>query len=500
MLPSSLRSFRRAFALLLASILVASVATGSGRAQQPITVGQTFLAAAIDPAKGPAGWALVSHGVGQTLFAVDRAGRVAPLLAEKAEAIDARTWTVHLKPGLRFSDGSPVDAAFVAAALTRTVRDNPAARGSAQLAFQALDAGTLRVEADRPVPILPSVLAEWPFVVYRETPQGMVFTGPWQIAAFEPDRGMRLVANPHFPGAAGRPAIRLQRFGDAQSLALAAQSGEVDLAFNVPVEALPRLRATPGLTVKSFAVAYQYMAWMNTARPFLGDVRVRRALDLAIDRNQLAATLGGGEPATGAYARQYPFGSTIERPFDRPAAQALLDEAGWRLDGGKRQKDGQTLKLTVLAYPQRPDLVSLQPVLRDQLMRLGIEVETRVVENAQAAAREGNFDLLLWAQHTAPAGDPAFFLNVFLRSGAANNHSRFASPALDRVLDRFTTASSAADRAAIAAEAERIVLADAPVAYLLTPVWHVALSRRLAGYEPWGSDYYVLRPDLEVAH
>lgn len=494
---SSLRSRRVAYALSVALLLLA---IEPGRAQQTVTVGQTFLAAAIDPAKGAAGWALTSHGVGQTLFTVDRAGRIAPLLAEKAEALDAHTWTIRLKPGLRFSDGSTVDAASVAEALARTVRDNPAARASAQLTFQALDAATLHVAADRPLPLLPSVLAEWPFVVHRETAQGMVFTGPWQIAAFEPDRGMRLVPNAHFPGATGRPTIRLQRFVDAQSLALAAQSGEVDLAFNVPVEALPRLKATPGLTVKSFPVAYQYMAWMNTARPFLGDVRVRRALDLAIDRKQLAATLGGGEPATGAFARQYPFASGTERPFDRAAAQALLDEAGWRLDGGKRQKNGQALKLTVLAYPQRPDLVSLLPVLRDQLMRLGIEVETRVVENAQAAAKEGNFDLLLWAQHTAPAGDPAFFLNVFLRSGAANNHARFASAALDQVLDRFTAASSAAERAAIAGEAERIVFADAPVAYLLTPVWHVALSRRLATYEPWGSDYYVLRPDLEVAN
>jgi len=495
-LLSSLFSRRITLTLSLA------VLTASGEpvfAQPTITVGQTFLAAALDPAKGSAGWALTSHGVGQTLFTVDRDGRIAPQLAEKPEALDARSWTVRLKPGLRFSDGAPVDAAAVAAALARTVRDNPAARTSGQLSFQALDTATLRVEGDQPLPALPSVLAEWPFVVYRETAQGIVFTGPWQIAAYEPDRAMRLVPNQQFAGVAGRPTIRLQRFGDAQALALAAQSGEVDLAFNVPVESLARLKTTPDLAVKSFPVAYQYMAWMNTARPLLGDVRIRRAIDLAIDRKQLAEALGGGEPATGAYARQFPFANRTERPFDRAAAQALLDEAGWRLDAGKRQKDGQTLKLTVLAYTQRPDLVSLQPVLRDQLMRLGLEVETRVAENPQAAAREGNSDMLLWAQHTAPAGDPAFFPNLFLRSRAANNHARFASAALDQVLDRFTTASTPADRAGIAAEAEQIVFANAPVAYLLTPVWHVALSRRLAAYQPWGSDYYVLRADLEVA-
>jgi Xaa-Pro aminopeptidase len=94
---SFLRSRRVAYALSVGLILLA---IGPGRAQQTVTVGQTFLAAAIDPAKGAAGWALTSHGVGQTLFTVDRAGRIAPLLAEKAEALDARTWTIRLKPGL----------------------------------------------------------------------------------------------------------------------------------------------------------------------------------------------------------------------------------------------------------------------------------------------------------------------------------------------------------------------------------------------------------------
>lgn len=386
-----------------AALVLLALAVGSARAQEPVTVGQTFLAASLDPAKGNAGWALTSHGVGQTLFTVTRDGRLEPQLAEKAEALDARTWTVHLRPGLRFADGTPLDAEATARALARTVRDNPAARSSATLSFQAIDPLTLRVEGDRSLPILPSVLAEWPFVVYRETARGLVFTGPWQVAGFEPDREMRLVPNAQFPGAGGRSAIRLRRFGDPQALALAVQSGEVDLGFNAPVESLPQLKATRDITVKSFPVGYQYMAWMNTTRPALADVRVRRAIDLSIDRRQLVVALGGGEPATGAYARQFPFASQGEQPFDRNAAGALLDEAGWRLESGKRQKDGQTLKLVLVAYPQRPDLVSLQPVLRDALMRLGLEVETRVAENPQATAREGNYDLLLWAQHTAPA-------------------------------------------------------------------------------------------------
>ncbi len=468
-------------------------------AQDTIVVGKTFLAAALDPARGNAGWALTSHGIGQNLFTVGRDGRVVPSLALDASPIDERSWTVRLRPDQRFSDGVAVTAAEVATGLNRTIAENPAARSAGTLSFEALDALTLKVSGDRPLPILPSTLAEWPFVVYRASERGPVFTGPWQVAAFEPDRELTLEPNRFHADAEQRPRIRLRRFGDGQALALAVQSGEVDLAFNVPVEALPRLRASAGVTVKSFAVSYQYMAWINTSRPLLGDVRVRRAIDLAIDRDLLIQAISGGVRATGAYATTFPFATREPRPFDRARAAALLDEAGWRLDGNVRRKDGQTLRLVLLAYPQRPDLVTMQPVLRAEFAKLGIEVETRVSDNAQAAAREGNFDLMLWAQHTAPAGDPAFFPSVFLRSGAANNHARFASPALDAVLDRFAAASDFETRMLIASEAERVVFAQAPVAYLLTPVWHVALSRRLAGYEPWGSDYYVLRADLRLA-
>ena len=489
MVRSLVRAF--AFTALLAAPAVAA---------ETVTVGKTFIAAGLDPARGNAGWALTSHGVAETLFTVGRDGRVVPALAASAERIDERRWRVALAPDRRFSDGSAVDGPAVAAALQRIASENAVARASAgALTFEALDAGTITVTSERPAPHMPSILAEWVFAVGKPTPSGVVFTGAWRVAGFEPDRELRLEPNPHRAGAAERPSIRLRRFTDAQSLALAVQSGEVDLGFNVPSEALGRLRATPGIAVQTFPVAYQTMAWFNTSRPALSDSRVRRAIDLAIDRRLLAAAVGAGEPATGAYARTFPFARTAPRPFDPAEAARLLDEAGWRLQGAVRRRDGQALRLTVVAYPQRPELVTFQPVLASELRKLGIEVETRVVEAPLPVAREGQFDVMLWAQHTAPAGDPAFFPNLFLRTGAANNFARFSSPALDAVLDRFAATANVEARAEIAAEAEALVFAEAPVAYLITPQWHVATSRRLAGYEAWGSDYYVIRPDLRLA-
>lgn len=470
-------------------------------AQQPrptLTVGQTFIAGGLDPAEGSAGWALVSHGVAEQLFAVSREGTVVPRLASGAVRTGDTTWDVQLTEGRFFSDGSPVDAEAVAAALNRSGELNPTARASAgPLTFTVTAPLTLTVETERPTPILPSILAEWAMPVYRMTDTGPVFTGPYAIAAFDPGARLSLTPNPHYARAAERPDVTVIRVADAQALALGLQAGELDLAFNLPVEMLPMLERSDALTIKSFPVEYQYMLWMNTRSPALSDPRVRQAIDRAISRADLAQAARAGIPATGAYAPRFPFAADLAAPHDLEAAALLLDRAGW-LPGndGLRRKAGETLTLRLLAYPQRPDLVTFQPVVRAALEDLGITVSTAVTESPSEAARGSDWDLFLWAQHTAPAGDPGFFLSLFLSTDGANNYSGWSDPDFDAVLARLGAEADPARRADVAREAQAIIAAGVPVSFLLTPEWHVGLSKRLAGYEPWGSDYYVIRDDF----
>ena len=469
-------------------------------AAERVAIGQTFVAGGLDPAVGSTGWALVTHGIAEQLFTVSKAGEVVPQLASGAERTGPTTWRISLAPDRRFADGSPVDAAAVATSLNRTSEANPAARASAgRLEFRASDAETLVVETERPTPILPSILAEWAFPVYRETAADPVFTGPFAVAGFAPGERIDLVPNEHFDGAERRPSITLTRVADPQALALGLMAGELDMAFNLPVESLGMIEARPDLTVESFPVAYQYMMWLNTRRAPLADARVRRAIDLAIDRADLAKAARAGIPATGAFAAIYPFAAERGTVADPAAAARLLDEAGWLLDGtGRRVKNGETLELTLHAYPQRPDLVTFQPVVRAALEDLGIGITTRVVETPSETARGGDFDLFLWAQHTAPAGDPAFFLSLFLESSGDNNYSGWSNAAFDAVIDALREEADPDERVFLAHEAQRLIAEEAPVAFLLTPEWHVGLSPRLADYEPWGSDYYVIRADLQV--
>lgn len=484
--------------VLLGVVLGLALGGASAWAEQRLVIGKTFLAASADPAEGSAGWALTSHGVAEKLFSVDREGRVVGSLARSVERAADGSWELTLEPGRRFSDGTAVTAADVAAALSRTNERNPAARASVgRMTLQPLDDRKLRIRTERPTPVMAAVLAEWPFVVYRMVAERPLYTGPYVIAALRAGDAIDLVPNPYHPGADQRSPVTIRRFPDGQSMAVALEGREIDMAFNLPVETLPRLRSREGLTVKSFAVGYQYMMWFNTRRPGVSDVRVRQALGLAIDRRELVQAVRAGEVATGAFPVGTPHALREMLSSDVAEAARLLDQAGWvRGADGKRAKDGQILRLRLVAYPQRPDLLILQPVIRARLTALGVEVQTRVAEQPSAVAASGDFDLLLWAQHTLPAGDPGFFLNAFFRSGAGNNYSGLSSTDVDRALDRMADAQAPADRAAAATAAHRAVIEQAPVTFLITPVWHVGLGPRLSAYEPWGSDYHVIRADL----
>ena len=116
------------FRILAAAAALALAPIAADAQTRPIVVGQGFLTDSLDPAQGVAGWALQSHGVAETLFTVDREGRIVPNLAESVRR-DGESFVIRLKPDLKFADGSPLDANALKASLDRATKENPRARG-----------------------------------------------------------------------------------------------------------------------------------------------------------------------------------------------------------------------------------------------------------------------------------------------------------------------------------------------------------------------------------
>lgn len=402
----------------------------------------------------------------------------------------------------RNSDGTPVDARHVADYLTELNAENSNARSSLG-AITAIPEGDrkVRIESERATHMMDAVLAEWVFVVYRKDSGGnYVFTGPYAVQSFATDH-IDLTPNRYYDSRAlQRPPITLQKFADGHDLADGVQDGSVDVGFHLPISTLPSLRETPGVAVRSFEVGYHYMVFHNTDR--LRDVRVRRAIDLAIDRTALSQALAGGTATRSLFPDYSPFfsdGSDLHGDAD--AAAAKLDAAGWTLhENGKREKDGDELTVNLVAYPHRPGLVVVQPLIAASLTALGITVTTTLIgmdwSETQTILDDRTFDLLLWAQHTLPAGDPLWFLSAFFRTDGANNHANLSSPAVDSAIETLSLAEDHGERVAAAKSAHGMVLDRVPVSNLVTPFWHVGLSGRMADYEPWGADYYVIRADL----
>ncbi|MEM8664866.1 MAG: ABC transporter substrate-binding protein, partial [Pseudomonadota bacterium] len=209
------RRIGRLFAAALAAASALAVPQSFAADDAPVRVGKTFIAASLDPAKGSAGWALVSHGIAEQLFTVSREGTIEPNLAADAIPNEDGSWTVTLAKDRAFSDGTPVTADLVAEALNRSGAEGPAARASAgRITFTPDGEYTLEVTSERPTPILPSILAEWAFPVYRMDGDRFLFTGPFAVDAFVAGSHIDLVPNKEHPAAAGSllPPVLVTRY------------------------------------------------------------------------------------------------------------------------------------------------------------------------------------------------------------------------------------------------------------------------------------------------
>ena len=120
-----------------------------------------------------------------------------------------------------------------------------------------------------------------------------------------------------------------------------------------------------------------------------------------------------------------------------------------------------------------------------------------VTDNIGDAAKTGEYDIILYSTHTAPAGDPANFLqNTFTSEGSGNYYTNYKSEEFDKVVAELVDTPIGEKRDELAIEAQDILHQDLPVLYLIDPQWHIAVSDKLANYETYCGDYYMVTPQL----
>ncbi|WP_309093025.1 peptide ABC transporter substrate-binding protein, partial [Phenylobacterium sp.] len=423
-------------------------------------------------------------------------GSPVPGMAERWETTpDGLTWTFHLREA-RWSDGRPVTAQDFVFGLRRSVDPKTASiyawllyvienaqavnEGKApleSLGVQALDARTLQIRLTHPAPYLPEIAKHQSYfpaprhVVERYgdawvQPGRHVSNGAFKLAAWRLGDRITVVKNPHFFDAANVCLDRINYYPtpDVVSAERRVARGELDLNTRFQSNRYRRLQKTmPGVARTGLSLATGYLAFNTRDVMAFQDIRVRRALSMALDREFITGKLmGAGQqpaysfvpPVTANYVQELPRLRWAAMSFPQRQAEAkrLLAEAGFT---AKRP-----LKLTITT-PNNTDTLLLMEAVQADWRAIGVDVSIAQNENAVAFAayRSRNFEVgaMNWY---GDFNDPVTFLGLLKSDTGAQNYGDYRNPAYDALLARADQEPDLARRAKILAQAEQIMLDD----------------------------------------
>jgi peptide/nickel transport system substrate-binding protein len=459
------------------------------------------------------------------------AGTWVPWLATAYRwSADHRTLTLTLRDGVTWSDGAPFsadDVTFTFELLHQKRALDASGIWDFLAGVRTVDARTVELTLQRPfVPGLVELLQQSivPAHVWRGVADPLAFTNPNPVGTgpFTEVRVFRnqvweLGKNPRYwqPGKPAVDALRMIAYPSNDQANLALVEGEIDWAGNF-VPAIERTfvardRAHHGYWYPS--TGSTVFLYPNAQRAPLDDVRVRKALSLAIDRRRVVdiGLYGYAHPSDGtglsdAYAGWRDPAVAADRWVrrDARAAATLLDEAGWRRGaGGVRQKGGHRLAFTVEVVSGWSDWVRAAQVIARDLGDVGVDVSVRAYEWSAWFQRlqAGDFELAIATPSLGLSFDaptPYYAYRWISSSSAARppgellatNWNRFGDARTDELLAEFEGTDDAGRQHALMQEIEERFVATAPAIPLFSsPQWGVFSSRRFIGF-PTASDPY----------
>ena len=476
----------------------AAPVNGGAPARRPLTLGMVLEPPALDPTAGAAAAIaeVVLYNVFETLVHVGPHGKISPLLAERWHASDdQKVWTFILRPDVRFQNGKPCDAQAVKASFERAGAKDSVNRDrpffAAMTAIEARDARTVVIRLSSPdadflfqLGQATAVIVE-PGTVATNAAQP-VGTGPYRLGNWRRGASLQLVAWEGFrePAAIQFSPVTFRFIGEPAAQMAALMAGEVDVFPRVTERAEARFRGNTQWRVQVSSSRAKTLVAINHRRKALADVRVRRAIAAAIDRQAVlkAGQLGHGTPIGSHYTPDAPgyVDLTTVNPYDPARAKALLKEAGVPLP----------LSL-VMTVPPTPYARQGAQVVMAQLAKVGIVVRLQQVEWAQwlqGTYRNHDYDLSI-VSHVEPLD-----LGNFARP---DYYWGYRSPKFDALYRQLVSTVKEDERLKRLAEVQRLLADDCVLAWLYQPHW-VSVSR--ASITGLWDDMPMLANDLRALH
>jgi peptide/nickel transport system substrate-binding protein len=404
---------------------------------------------------------------------------------------DGLTWTFNLREGVMFHNGRELVADDVVYSLKRIQNPDTGSGAGYRLAnvasVTAVDPYTVEIAVTQPTPNLPVLVGGYKgmaIVAEENVEDGTIDTapigsGPFAFDTYTPGEGVTLVKNENYwqEGLPLLDGVEFRVIPDPTVLLTNLKTGEVQWIDSVPPAELADLQGDSDFTVGTAPAGdYHYFA-LNENRPPFDDVRVRRAIAMAIDREEIteAATFGAGTPTQTAIPAGN-FWSFDYSPFtagDIEGAQALLDEAG-------------VTDLEILVTSDYPETVTQAQVIAAQLEPLGVTVTINDVDFATWLDLEGSgeFDafMLSWIGNI----DPDEFYYAQHRTDAGFNFQGYSNPEVDELLDAARVEADQDARKALYDQAATLIVDEASYIFLYNPLSVDAWTADVSGYTTRG--------------
>lgn len=449
-----------------------------------------------------------------------------PTVQNGGVSADGLTITYKLRQGVKWADGQPFSADDVK--FTYDAIMNPANTISGKSVYGKIESLTVKdpytVELKMkepyaayaeffsyPVGILPRhALGSLPDLNKADFNRKPFGTGPYRVTDWQAANYIQLDANPNYYKGApkiGRVIVRI--VPDKNTQLAQVRANETDVAVDLNEDDAVQVDRIPGW--KAFAIAglTSDRLFLNLAEPgvadgsrphpILGDKRVRQALEMGIDKQQLVDKVLSGK--TKVATSEYPVGWAAPNlepsKYDVDTAKRLLDEAGWQVGAdGIREKDGRKLHLSISSTSGNTLRENVEQLIQAGWKAMGVDLE---IKNATAAVlvgewsenglvQRGNFDIAYYG--FTPGIDPSGTISPRFHSkqipfegnqGEGDNGMRYRDPQVDQWIDEADRTLDQARRKELYGEVMRKIADDVPVIYLYNRANVEAVSQRVQG-------------------
>ncbi len=456
-----------------------------------------------------------SHQIASQIFVsvlkYDKNLKIVPYACESYQVLEGgRLLRFKLREDIKWFDGRPLTAEDVEFTYRFTIdpQTPTAYAGDFQRIQEFHRTGTFSFEVRYEKPfaralvswmsnILPRHILEGQNPMATDFARNPIGAGPYQLKEWKAGQVIVLQANPGF--FLGKPYIDelvYRIIPDQGTQFLELKAGALDLLTLSPMDYVYQTHSVwwkkHFIKYKYIASAYTFLGYnLRPEHPLFSDVRIRRAMSYAIDRQEIVdgVLLGLGSIANGPYKPDVWACNSQLKPlsYDPNKALEILAQAGWEdHDGdGILDKDGQAFAFTILTNQGNSQRIKTAIIIQERLREIGIQVKVRTVEWAaflQEFLNKGRFDAIIMGWST-PA-DPDLSQVWHSQASPMLNFMHYANPEVDALLEAGQMSLDQLERKGIYWKVQEILHQDQPYTFLYVPHSLPIVHRRIQGIEP----------------